>query len=81
MGDLRTEPVAVGKSEETAQAKVSIRSDSAFACHNIANPLRRYADLPGEAIARNAYRDEKLLQKQFSGGDWGKLFYNSSPQR
>src|SRR5665647_1674080 len=67
VGRLGTQPVAVGKAEEAAQAQVGVGGHGTPAGDDLADALRGHTDLLGEAILREAHRQKKLLAQQLAG--------------
>src|SRR5262245_6321877 len=67
MRRLRAQPVTVRQPEESTQAKIGIGRHRALSRDDVADPLRRHADLLGEPVLRDAHRLEELLQKELAG--------------
>jgi hypothetical protein len=67
IGRLRPQPIAVGKTEEPAQAQVGIRRDGTLAPHDLTDPLGGHTDFLGEAVLREAHRDQELFAQQLAG--------------
>jgi hypothetical protein len=69
MSGLRTQPITVGQTEETAEPQVSVSRDHTLSSHDGTNPLGRNADLLGQAIPTNPQWLQKLLKKKLAGGN------------
>ncbi len=77
--DLGTQPVPVGKAEETAQPQVGIGRNGTFARHDVADALRGHADLLCQTILADPHGLQKLFQQEFTGCYQFELAHLSSP--
>jgi hypothetical protein len=69
MGSLRTQPITVGQTEETAEPQVSVSRDHTLSSHDVTNPLGRNADFLGQAVPTNSQWLQELLKKKLARGN------------
>ena len=70
---LRSQPVSVGKAEESTQAEIDIRRDGTLAKHHSIDALLRYASFLRQALLGDSHRNKKLLHQKLSWGYGSKL--------
>ena len=64
---LQSEPPAVGKAEEAAEAQIGGGGDAALARYNVADALGGHADALGKPVLAHPQRSQKLLEQYFTG--------------
>jgi hypothetical protein len=69
MSGLRTQPITVGQTEETAEPQVSVSRDHALSSHDVTNSLGRNADFLRQTVPTNAQWLQELLKKELAGGN------------
>ena len=66
VGLLGAKPVAIGETEEAAEAQVGIGSDGPTSEDDLADALRRHADLFSKSVLRQTQGFEEFLGEQLS---------------
>ncbi len=61
MGNLGTEPVAVGQAEKAAEAQIGIRCDGTLASNNFTDALGWYIYFFGQTILAESHRFEEFF--------------------
>jgi len=61
---LGAQPLAVGESEEPAEAKIRVSGDRTLAADDVTNTRGGHANLLGQPVTRQAHRDHELFPKQ-----------------
>ncbi|MGB5097632.1 MAG: hypothetical protein WBN82_06975 [Porticoccaceae bacterium] len=69
MGGLGPQPITIGETQIATQTKVRICTDGTLAHNDGADPLRRDANLLGQAVLGDPHGLEELLCEKFSRGD------------
>ena len=74
---LSSKPISVGQPEKAAEPQIRISSDAALSRDNISHTLGGNIDFLCQAILANTHGFEKLLQKEFTGGNRFKFTHMS----
>jgi hypothetical protein len=66
---LQIEPDLGRHPEVLPETKRGVRREGALTVHDVADPVRRHADVPGERRDRDAQRTHELLPEDLTRGD------------
>jgi hypothetical protein len=77
MENLGTQPVALRKAEKPTKAQIRVCGYRSLACHDVANALRRHADLLRQAILADAHWPQEVFLQQLAGRYWLQLAHIS----
>ena len=64
---LQIQPEPITRAEITREPQSTIRADGPGAMHDLVDPPRRHADIPGQSVLGQAKRLEKIRREDFAG--------------